>query len=147
MSHTTSIDITCHTSLSSVELVKVLLDSGWNLNDHGSISMLPLHDNDQFGWSRIPFHAENVQHALNILTEKQMCGELLGIVLMWQDSQVGGEVLLATNGVLTFIASINREKLLREEELTDVNWYLQRLIVPLMRSKIGIEAFVWTEYT
>ena len=35
---------------SPTDIIKMLLDGGWTLNDNGGISYLPVGDNDDFDW-------------------------------------------------------------------------------------------------
>ena len=54
MSHTAGANITISSSTkSAVELIEVLLNNGWSVNDHGHISYLPFGDEDTFNWQHV----------------------------------------------------------------------------------------------
>ena len=130
--------------MSSVELIQRLLNFGWALNYNGKVSYLPLGDNDEFSWRAESISSESL---LVILNEKEQRGELVGVVLTWKDSGIGGNFLVYNNGTLSISLSINR-KLIEDIKsgITDLNWYLVKLIPVFSRDGWQVESFGYEEH-
>jgi hypothetical protein len=110
-------------------LVEALIDLGWSPIDNGGVSYLPLNDLDQFDWQHVPLEALADVHA--VLRQKAQAGETVGIVLTWAQSGVGGEFLFSPDGTTVFSASVNRKVV--AAQVTDVTWYIERLLPALHR--------------
>lgn len=149
MSHFAWIDIEFGLTHHSVpDIIRSFLSFGWSLDDYGQITFLPIGDQMQFNWTALPFE-EMKSSIFDVLQQKEKADEIVGIVLLWQDSQVGGELVFRqVNGFrkLSFSASINRQELSDFLRLTDVNWYVGRLLPPLMALEVPIQSVNWTEH-
>jgi len=130
--------------MSSIKLIQRLLNYGWDLNDNGKVSYLPLGDNDEFAWRAESISSESL---LAILNEKEQQGELVGIVLTWKDSRVGGDFLVYKDGTLSISLSINR-KIIEdvEGEITDLNWYLVKLLPVFKCDGWQVKSFSYEEH-
>lgn len=130
--------------MSSVELIQRLLNQGWALNYDGEVSYLPLGDNDEFAWRAESISSESL---LAILNEKEQRGELVGVVLTWKDSGIGGDFLVYNDGTLSVSLSINR-KLIEDVEsgITDLNWYLVKLLPVFSGDGLQVESFSYEEH-
>ncbi|RZF53644.1 hypothetical protein EXE30_06625 [Acinetobacter halotolerans] len=126
---------------SPMEILELIYQAGWNFNDHGLKAYLPIHDNDDFNWN---FDAISDEELLLILNHKNSLREMLGVVLTWRDSNIGGEFLLDFEGGITVSLSINRQILL--ENITNVNWYLERIIPFIKLGDFEIENIRFEEY-
>ena len=112
--------------LSWKTVMQLLLTNGWNINDHGKMTYLPLHDNDMYSWQREPIDEDKL---IGILTEKEAAKESLGICITWKDSNIGGSLVTLNENEVMLSININRKtiKLYEGEIITDVNWYLARI--------------------
>lgn len=146
MSRSSSIDIRYYSSVAtSCEVLKLLLRYGWNLDDYGEITFLPMGDDDRFDWMSLPYTMDNQRHVLQLLEAKERAQELLGITLQWENSRIGGTVLFYPDQSFSFMATINR-RTLPMLEVTDVNWYLHKLLAPLLENNVGVELIQWSEH-
>lgn len=126
---------------SPMEILELLYQAGWSFNDHGLKAYLPIHDNDNFNWN---FDKISDEELLLILNRKNSLREVLGVVLTWKDSNIGGEFLLDFEGGVTVSLTINRQILL--ESITNVNWYLERIIPFIKLGGFKIENIRFEEY-
>lgn len=146
MSRSSSIDIRYHSyGITSCEVLKMLLSYGWNLDDYGEITFLPMDDDDRFDWMSLPYTMDNQRHVLQLLEAKERAQELLGITLQWENSRIGGTVLFYSDQSFSFMATVNRRKL-PMFEFTDVNWYLHKLLAPLLENNVVVELIQWSEH-
>jgi hypothetical protein len=123
MSVSASIDFK-FSSINLTNLISQLITTGWNFNDYGKISYLPIGDTD-FDWEREELMS--IEKIMIILKTKEVKKETLGIVLLWKDEGIG----IVFNGFpkensVSLLLSINR-KIIASTELTDFTWYLERL--------------------
>ena len=97
MSHAAGMHIILSSPMkNTVALVEILLNNGWSVNDHNHISYISLGDKDEFNW----------QHAMlaswpaiaEILKRKNESHELIGLVMTWKDTAIGGEFLVFPDG-------------------------------------------------
>ena len=130
---------------SPIELLKILLHGGWTLNDHGGISYLPIGDNDDFDWV---IQAQISQNELmQILEEKEQKNERIGIVLTWQETNIGGSFMFESSNEISISLTINRKIVCGENsfKMTDGNWYLLRLLPLFHENNIKVCSFTFEE--
>ena len=143
MSVSSSIDIQTTSSDRSIALfsIKALKEFGWMLNHNGAVFYLPLEDDDEFNWTSANMSDTDLN---NILIQKDRLGELIGIAMTWHNTDIGGEFLFRASGLISINLSINRK--LTGSNLTDVNWYLEKIIPALHRGNIQIESISFSEH-
>ena len=93
ISATININLARHKSqdISTFEIIKVLKDFGWSLTHDGYTSYLPLGDKDDFEWqSKKNMNFDSVK---KLILMKESSEELIGIILTWQTSDIGGVFL------------------------------------------------------
>lgn len=118
-----------------------LLAAGWDPNDHGILRYLPIGDDDDFDWNSTPIC--DLSSVMAEVEAKVKNGEMVGIVLMFENTLVGGEWLFFPNGDVTFSPSVNRRVV---DGHSDVEWYLHRILPALARSEaIKVESWRWEE--
>lgn len=145
MSIAASIDITLSKNLGntdSVRIIEALLDYGWSIENEGFVSYLPYGDKEDFEWvlEKISRHV-----FFNEIAKKERAGELIGVVLFWGASGIGGDLLIQKNGVVSFAASINRVEL-RGSSITDASWYIERLLFAFTARDFAIESYVFSHH-
>lgn len=128
----------------ALETITRLLDFGWTFNDNGEQSYLPLGDKD-FDWCRGEINKEEL---MGILSKKEHQNETIGVGLTWKDTGIGGMLLLFNGGKMSITLSINRKIIDNNQAcaLTDVNWYLTKLIPPLSQGDMVIESISYYEH-
>jgi hypothetical protein len=109
-------------------MVATLIESGWNFNHFGNIMFLPVGDKDDFDWQYLSYSDEHIEEVLKVVRAKEAADELIGLVLMWQDSEVGTDLLLSQNRMQAS-CMVNRKILPPPlSRVTDVSWYLERVL-------------------
>jgi hypothetical protein len=124
-------------------ILAILLEHEWTIDDHGGITYLPLGDNGEFAWEGVPL--TEVQSVMNILREKEEHGELIGIVLLWGESKIGGSFLIDKKERSVSVSLDTNRKEHDEYPITDIGWYLGKLIPPLLASGYEIERIDWVD--
>lgn len=130
--------------IDSIILIKDLISGGWNIINHNSISYLPIGDNGDYDWQENDI---TLYDFLNIVRTKEENSEAIGVMAMWKDSEIGGSFLIYSNLEITFSICINRKKIKlgNNEEMTDINWYIERLIILLKSKNYIVESFSYEE--
>jgi hypothetical protein len=142
MARSSWIQIECASRISALEALTGLLASGWSLDDHGQINMLPLGDTDQSNWTGL--NLEERERAFDIIGQKEVAEEVIGITLSWPANGIGVNAHFRPDGTIWFSLLINL-RTLEKSEVTDVSWYLRRIIPPLVASGARIERIGWDQ--
>ena len=124
-----------------VRFLNSLLSAGWEMNDHGKIVILPLGDDDAFDWCE---HRPETGDVWDVFRSKLEAEEPLGVALTWQQTQSGGMFLFSPSGVVTFTPSINRRRL-DDSDVSDVSWYLPKLLGAFSISGTRLASWSWVE--
>lgn len=136
------------------EILKMLISHGWNIKgENGYIMYLPLGDDDMFNWIDSKMNETSL---VEVLEEKERLGELIGVGLRWQDTDLTGEVLLRCDednrkkGMFANMSyCLSNRKILADYgnfKITDVNWYLERLLPIFNQGDTIVEYFTYSEY-
>ena len=125
---------------STLDVIKGLVNSGWSLTHDKYTSYLPLGDKDDFDWQS----EENMDFAsiTRLILAKKASGELVGLILTWKATGIGGVFLFRSDESFSMGISINRQKIVLKNNyvITDFQWYLERLLPPL-NDAFGVEYF------
>ena len=155
MSVSASIDlrVVSRSSKKPISQMQILIKNGWNLQRNGYVCFLPIGDGDNFAWEALPMSIESL---MEILQEKENKGELIGVLTTWQDSEIEGDLLLWSNQEIekdptktSFSLNVNAtRKILLEygrDKITDVNWYLTKLLPAFNQGDTRVEYFSYDE--
>lgn len=125
-------------------MLKDLISGGWSIINNNSISYLSIGDDGDYDWQEDDMPLDDF---FNIVRIKEKNSEVIGIMLRWKDSEIGGSFLIYSNLEITFSICINRKKvnLGNNEEITDINWYIERLIILLKSKNYIVESFSYEE--
>jgi len=144
MSALASIDVTIEKrgseSITAVEILELLTKQGWNINNNGNTLYLPLGDDDDFDWQEAVINKEEL---FSIIVQKEEQQEIIGIGLTWENTDIGGTLLIHSNNLLSFSLTINRKVL--SNNITDVNWYLERILPCFETNLITVERFAFAQ--
>ncbi len=127
-----------------ITLLKDLISGGWNIINNNSISYLPIGDDGDYDWQENDMILDDF---FNIVRTKEENSEVIGVMLRWKESEIGGSFLIYSNLEITFSICINRKKIKlgNNEEMTDINWYIERLIILLKSKNYIVESFSYEE--
>ena len=130
--------------IDTVTLLKNLISGGWNIVNNNSISYLPIGDDGDYDWQEDEM---TIDDFFNIVRIKEENSEVIGVMIRWKDSEIGGSFLIYSNLEMTFSICINRKKIKlgNNEEITDINWYIERLIILLKSKNYIVESFSYEE--
>ncbi len=145
MSRSRSININLKEELSSVEILKKLLEYGWTFKDCGKTTYLPIGDSEDFGWISENINKESL---FKIIIEKENKKEVVGVVLTWENTEVGGSLLFWDMKSFSLNIRTNPKFVdnLEGVDITDVSWYLENLLLPLNKNGNLVESFTYEEY-
>lgn len=147
MSISASIDIylikTEDKQYSTYDIIQILIDNGWKHFHNNNVSYQPAGIKEITKWANHPMSIEKLRE---IFLQKDAACETNGIMMTWQNTEIGGDFLFWPKEVNYKSFSLNLNpfrpiiKLKNDYEIIDFQWYLERLLPPLHRA-FGIEAF------
>jgi hypothetical protein len=139
MSISASLEFAFSDSFEVTGLIHCLLDGGWVYDDHGSISYLPLGDDDSFDWRRSDLSSWS--EVISLVDQKARSNELVGIVLTWRDTLIGGEFLFYPDlRSVSVCLTVNRKII--NADCTDFSWYLEKINTPLTKGGYLLQKIV-----
>lgn len=144
MSINASLDIRLYSKgnyvISSAQIIQAFINSGWNIQQKEKILYLPFGDHDDYDWQEKILSKDAF---FELIEKKEEANEVIGVGLFWDDTGIGGTLLLLSNESISFSITINRKILLNN--ITDVNWYLERIFPCLETDALGIEHFTFSQ--
>lgn len=158
MSKSTSIDlrITHRDSqevASPLTIIKKFDEYGWNIFYHNCTRYLPLHDKDMFDW-QVKTIAKSELY--NLIEKKEALNELVGIMVQWGNTHITAAILLYTQKKLIqsnifynvlFCIDASRKTFMENDifEITDVNWYLEKILPIFRNGSLMVEHYTYQE--
>jgi len=142
MSVSASIDVVLFNKqnyiFSILDVINMMLNNNWKIENEGKISYLPLGDNGLYDWT------ENViteNQLKQIVRQKELEKETIGVIFYWENTDIGVSMLVLQDNQITFNLNINRVQIesLKFMKVTDVNWYLNRIIPCLNTEKFKVQ--------
>lgn len=125
---------------SIAEVISAFHRIGWGYSGDQK-EFLPLHDEeDGFNWERQPLAAEEL---LSLISEKQQCGELCGVILYHQNSDAGISLLAKDTKEVQINISINRKTVCGD--FTDASWYIEQIAAKLEEIGCIIQSVEYSE--
>lgn len=124
-----------------------LIDNGWSLSrSNGFVNYLPIGDNDDCDWIE---EAMSLDALFTILKQKEHLSELIGVVITWENTDVGGDLLLwgreetKLHTPTTFGVTVNRRETSfnTQFKFTDFNWYLDKIMPAVNNANLYVEFF------
>lgn len=140
MSRDVGLDIRFHGSVPPLRVLLVLQDAGWRIADVDErILYLPVGDAGRYDWQSVPIG--DAPAVMSVLEHKAALREQIGVTLLWGDSQCGGTFRLEES----FLA-VTPVNPVAVGDVTDVTWYLERIVQPLLSASLPIVAWEWSEH-
>lgn len=139
MSYISGLDISITgNQMVPLNTIKALLEYGWSYNDNGQITYLPIGDAGLYNWQYKPL--KDWEKVKKIISQKNQLGELVGLILTWKKTQIGGGFHFhSQEQSLSINWSVNRKKL--NEGYTDHSWYIAKVLKPICSIGLNIESF------
>lgn len=113
----------------------------WIYNSEKEVEYLPIADDDNFNWQREKILEEEFY---NIINMKNNNGEVIGVNLFYNNSNVGISMLAHGTKCITLGMSINRKKVY--EKFTDIAWYIENIIYKLFELDVRIVSYRFGEF-
>ncbi len=141
MAREASFTIDCSLYSSSIaEIISAFNKIGWGYQ--GDVKeYLPLHDDDMFEWQS---ETITIDELLSIITNKQECGELCGVVLYHQGSDRGIDLLASNTKEIMVNIIINRKTICGD--FTDISWYIENIIAKLEEKGCLVQSLEYNEH-
>ena len=145
MSHSASIDVTLAKPFAFSRVLEVLSQAGWTLDAEDAICYLPPGHGDGFEWTNVAPAAR--EEVLAHIRQMDRAGEFLGIVVTWQDTGIGGQLLmLEDRATFSLSLTVRRRLLERCGRATDFSWYVGRLLEPVIAAGLAFESVRCAEH-
>lgn len=130
MSISFSLDVQLETNncIHCRKIVEILLLNNWNVLKNGKIAYLPFNDDNMFDWKVSNI---SVNEFLNLTDKKENANELIGVEIYWENTDIGGHLLLSSGTEFSFEWGINTVYLESEIRIPDLNWYAEKIIKSL----------------
>lgn len=137
------------------KIIDILSKNGWTFtSEAGYVSYLPIGDNEMFNWTDSKMSLSDL---MEILEKKEKNKELIGIRMVWKGSEVGGDLLIwdkdearnkKIHTPISFILDGNRKILAKYDDfsITDINWYLEKLIPAFNQGDTLVEYYTYDEH-
>ena len=141
MAREASIELNCICEQKEIMyLLDLLCNGGWTVyNKNKKIEYLPVGDDDDFGWKEDNITYEELR---KIVEMKQQRNELVGVVLFYEGTSHGIDVLLRDLQNVIISIDINRNTIGDERDsLTNFAWYFSKIIMLLDK-----EESLWVSY-
>ena len=123
-------------SITSSEIISILAKNGWKIKNENKILYLPLGDDDDFDWQEDQITESEFYE---IAKQKQNNNEVIGVGMIWENTSIGGTLLVYPDHKISFSLSINLKTI--SNGATDVNWYLDKILPYLESDLTTIETF------
>ena len=111
-------------------LIQNLEREGWTLDVMGKSWFLPVNDKGLFDWQSREISRDRL---LEIVTQKEGLMELVGVIMLWQDTHHGCTFLLDPDHSIN-IETGRYRRTIEGVGVTDPSWYLQRLMPAIHRT-------------
>lgn len=138
--------------VSAEKVIRLLARHSWLFVRDGYVSYFPIGDDD-FNWTS---EKGSLDSLLENISSKEERGELAGTFMTWQNSDIGGDLLIRKempdqqipDMPVLFSISSDRQTRISPQNfiLTDVNWYLEKLIPAFTTETTYVEAFSFDQY-
>ena len=113
-------------NFSAKSLLYEMTRGNWNFRKNDKICYLPLND-ELFEWKE-----ENILESefIEIIDKKEQNHETVGVILYWQNTDIGISMLIFQDCQVSFNIGINRLKLdsVNDIDITNMNWYIEKII-------------------
>ncbi|MGW6854286.1 hypothetical protein ACWGCK_36835 [Streptomyces virginiae] len=129
MSRTADIDLVFARPVTVDAVVRALAGEGWSLQE--PLGIYVVNNDDLFDWQSTS--ADQAAEVLTVVDSPDNIDYLVGVCIYHSAAGTGGQLLLhAGRSHCSFIPTIDRRGLSEAPALTDMAWYLNALVPPLL---------------
>ncbi len=121
--------------------VRTMQRGGWTWNSNGLIGFCPLGDTDSCDWTSLPVEQED--RIWELIDQKKRREEVFAVNMYWRRTRCGGIFTYGPDKMIGFCPDGSRLRLRGMKRVTNVNWYLKRLLPPFKKTGIPIEYIKW----
>ncbi|MFD4173716.1 hypothetical protein [Streptomyces anulatus] len=137
MSRTADIDLVFARAITVDAVVRALAGEGWSLREPLGVSYL-VNNDGLFDWQTAS--ADQAAEVLTVVDSPDNMDHLVGVCIYHSAAGTGGQLLLpAGRSHCSFIPTIDRRGLSAAPAMTDLAWYLNALVPPLLT--IGLAGY------
>lgn len=128
----------------AIDIIDCYIKSGLSIYDPEHKVRFVISDDDSFDWEDLSITYDKLKE---IIEYKQKNGFPIGIYFFEGDICVT-DLLITDSDTLIISCDVNRKifKTVGRFEFTDVNWYIEKFIIPLIKNNFVIESFKYHEY-
>ncbi len=125
------------------DIIEVFRKAGWKTHNNKNLTeYLPLRDNNQYDW-QISMLSDG--DLTELILQKQNNSEKIGINLFYEHSDIGISMLAETTAEIILSLNINRQ--IVGNNITDICWYFNNIILKLCNAGCCIDYFQFSDYT
>lgn len=116
------------------DLLSQMMRKNWGVMHQGKVCYLPLGDT-LFEWTEKRISQSKL---MEMIEQKEQDNEIIGLMLYWKNTDIGISMLIFPDAKIIFQFMSNRVKLENAFyfDMTDVNWYLERILCCFDRFQI-----------
>ncbi|MFY4722980.1 hypothetical protein [Streptomyces sp. LaBMicrA B280] len=130
MSRTADIDLVFAHAVTVDAVVRALAGAGWSMHEPLGISYM-VNDDGLFDWQSAS--TDRAADVLAMVDAPGTIGHQVGVCVYHTTAETGGQLLFhADRSHCSFIPTIDRRTLAGAPALTDMAWYLNALVPPLL---------------
>ncbi|WP_106410847.1 hypothetical protein [Streptomyces sp. DH-12] len=130
MSRTADIDLVFARAVTVDAVVRALGGEGWSLQEPLGLSCM-VNNDDLFDWQSAS--TDQAAEVLTVVDSPDNIDRHVGVCIYHSTAETGGQLLFhAGRSRCSFIPTIDRRRLSGAPALTDMAWYLNALVPPLL---------------
>jgi hypothetical protein len=130
LSRTADIDLTFEHPVTVAGVLSVLAGQGWAPVEPLGVSYM-LEGDDDWDWTSV--EPERAAEVVAMLDSEEVRGQAVAIALYHPEADTGGHLLLFRDRTTAgFSPVLNRREVPAAPEITDMAWYVQNLVYPLL---------------
>ena len=127
------------------DIIEIFRKTGWRVRNKNNLTeFLPLGDNDQYNWQTSILSDSDLTE---LILQKQNNSEKVGINLFYEHSNIGISLLAETTSEIILSLDINRQTVSDSNNITDIGWYFNNIILKLHNAGCYIDYFQFSDYT
>lgn len=126
------------------DIIEIFKKIGWEVRNKDNLTeYLPLRDNDQYDWQTSMLSDDDLTE---LILQKKNNSEKVGINLFYEHSDIGISMLAETTAEIILSLNINRQTVSDSNNITDICWYFNNIVLKLHNAGCCIDYFQFSDY-